>query len=167
MFIKIRGVLTLLACLFLFATCEESQNYAPLRKIDGVWKISSLRYYDITTNKDSLVYPQNATLTFNSCTKEENKRPTNCGLTYDADGVSFPFTYQVTDDDRLGINGGIYTGPLQREFIQTEKVLNGGYQIQRLDNERLILFSRKDCDATTGRPEQCRYQVEIDAVKIQ
>jgi hypothetical protein len=162
-----KNILILLPFLFLLAACEESQNYAPLRKIDGVWKISSLRYHDTKTNKDSLVYPQNATLTFNLCSKEENKRPSNCGLTYDAAGVSFPFTYQVTDDDRLSMNGGVYTGPLQQEFIQTEKVLNGGYQIQRLDNDRLTLYGQKDCDVTVGRPEQCRYHVEIDAVKVQ
>ena len=158
-------ILMFLTTLFLFANCEESRNYEPLRKIDGTWRITRFRYVDYQTQKDSTATPANALLTFSPCSKNDNSRPSNCKLTYQSGNVSLPFTFQVTADDRLSINGDTYTGPLQEEFRQAEQVLNGGYQILELTDKYFSITSNKDCNVTAGQPQSCRYRVEIVGTK--
>jgi hypothetical protein len=163
--VKKTKILLFLSSLFVFANCEESQNYKPLRSINGEWRITRFRYTDYQSQKDSTTIPQNATLIFNLCTKQENKQPSNCKMTYQGGGVSLPFTFQVTDNDRLAINGDTYRGSLQREFRQAERVLNGGYQILRLDDNLLRITGDKDCTVNAGQASTCRYRVEIEAVR--
>lgn len=161
---RLKLTLTFLAAIFLLASCE-SQNYRPLRTLTGVWKITRLHFVDTTTGKDSLVAPVSTSLSFNLCTKELNKTPSGCDLVYLAPGASLPFTYQVTGNNTLSINGDRYTGPLQNEFRRVEFILSGGYQIVQLDNNNLRLIGDKLCNVTSGQPNTCRYHLEIDAVK--
>lgn len=154
-----------LSSILLFANCEDSQNYRPLRDINGSWRITRFRYVDYQNNKDSTAIPPNTLLIFNLCTKEENKQPSNCKMTYQSGSLSLPFTFQVTDNDRLSINADTYTGPLQTELRQTEKVLNGGYQILQLDDKLLRITGDKDCTVNAGQASTCRYRVEIEAAR--
>ena len=165
MVMKVGKFVMFLSSLFVFANCEESQNYKPLRSINGEWRITRFRYTDFQTQKDSTTIPQNATLIFNLCTKQVNKQPSNCKMTYQGGGMSLPFTFQVTGNDRLAINGDTYRGSLQREFRQAERVLNGGYQILQLDDNLLRITGDKDCTVNAGQASTCRYRVEIEAVR--
>lgn len=162
---KINFILPLLAATVLLTNCENSQNYHPLHEIDGTWKITRLHYVDKQTGIDSLVSPVSTFLVFDVCTKNANKMPSNCKMRYQIPEYSLPFTFQVTDNNTLGINGDRYTGPFQQEFRRTEEVLNGGYQIAQLDNNTLRLIGDKLCNVTVGQPRTCRYYMEIDAEK--
>ncbi|WP_375415828.1 hypothetical protein [uncultured Hymenobacter sp.] len=159
---KARNLLALLALILFLTNCEDSQNYQPLRKIDGTWKITRLHYVDTETGSDSVVTEPAATfLVFSACSKNQNKQPSNCKLTYQTPEASLPFTFQVTGNESVAINGDRYTGPLQKQFRDAETVLAGSYQIVQLDDENLRLTGDKGCG---GIPEKCRYHIEIDAV---
>jgi uncharacterized lipoprotein NlpE involved in copper resistance len=159
---KARNLLALLATVFSLTNCDSSRDFEPLRKLDGTWKITRLRYVDNQTGRDSVAMAPAATsLTFSACSEKQNNQPSNCKLTYKTPEGSLPFTFQVQSDKVLTINGDRYTGPLQKQFRNAETVLAGSYQIVQLDNENLRLTGDKGCG---GTPLTCRYRIEIDAV---
>lgn len=164
---KALHVLSFSIITLLFSNCEESQNYRPLKRINGEWQIKQLRFKDQRTGKDSTARPASARLIFNQCSKEENKRPTVCEGSYQVEGQSFVFllTYQVTGNSTVSIQGKSDPSGVTSQYRRIEDVLASGYEIRILNDTDLYLVGQKECIITNGGVKTCRYITEIEAVR--
>ena len=144
---------SLLFCFILFFLISCNGEQQLLKKVDGRWKIESIRFYG-DDERDSTAIFKNSYLYFERCTNPDNRVPFCNGYHQFDSGERFEFVFQVRN----------YRNP------QSEDVLNityrdiddriakwwGGYTIKHLDEHSMILFS-DFCYRVEGHPRRCNY----------
>lgn len=121
-----------------FAQCGKERGL--LKKIDGTWQITSIRYSNGGAKPDSMVTAPPVTLTFDACTPKANREmPLDCFVYLNLDGAPYKFVYKI-DKSSLSVNDGFGENESTEGFLTAVEIIRGGFDIVQLDDNNLVLF---------------------------
>lgn len=148
--------------LTLLTGCTRTEVRALKNLNNTRWQVETIRFQK-SSGPDSLATPTDFTLTFESCSKQENQ--TECDLLVRTGGRGYFFAYKVGEQDEGFKRQPIVVIAIQGNdtspgYLQTAKSLVGTYSIVEQTDEKLVLFND---NVTLSHPYKTR---EITARRL-